>query len=151
MARVEPESRARAISRHEPSRRSSVAVFPLLADPSSYRACGADLLIDAQARRYWLDLFDSHLAAQLQASGDIGINELERAQADAAFHQEIERLCEQPDRFGRLDILLLDELRQRILDESGIRDEFRLIKARENEAAFALLPDWLDRIDAAGR
>jgi len=125
-----------------------VAVFPLLADPARYRACDTDLLVDAQARRYWLDLFDSHFIVQLQAAGDIGVSEAERAEAAADFHHEIERLRRQPDRFGRLDILLLDELRQRILNECGIADEFRLLKRRENDAALAMLPTWISRIDA---
>ncbi len=125
-----------------------MAVLPLLADPSSYRACDTDLLIDAQARRYWLDLFDSHFAVQLSAAGAIGVSEHERAEAATAFTSEIRQLRERPDRFGRLDILLLDELRQRILDERGIRDEFRLLKARENDAAFVELPRWIERIDA---
>lgn len=125
-----------------------MAVFPLLADPVHYRACDTDLLVDAQARRYWLELFDSHFEVQLQAAGDIGVSDAERAEAAADFHREIERLRVQPDRFGRLDILLLDELRQRILNECCIVDEFRLLKRRENEAAFNVLPNWLGRIDA---
>lgn len=126
-----------------------MAIFPLLADPDNYRACDTDLLVDVQARRYWLDLFDSHFIVQLRAAGDVGVGEAERDEAAADFHDEIERLREKPDRFGRLDILLLDELRQRVHSECGIRDEFRLLKRRENEAALRSLPEWLSRIDDA--
>ena len=44
-----------------------MAVFPLLADPESYRACDTDLLTDHAARAYWLNLFDFYLRLHLDA------------------------------------------------------------------------------------
>lgn len=125
-----------------------MAIFPLLADPASYRACDTNLLTDHAARAYWLDLFASHFQVQLDAAATIGVLAAAREAASQAFLSQIDQLRRQPDLHGRLDILLLDELRQRVLDAHGIYDEFRLIKQRETEAALAELSSWLKRVDA---
>ena len=123
-------------------------VFPLLADPHHYRACETDLLLDADARQYWIDLFKAHIDVNLEAARSVGIAAESCDAARHDLHALLERTRATPDLHGRLDILKLDELRQVILTRHGIIDEFRLIKQRENEASFALLPDYLESLDA---
>jgi uncharacterized protein with ATP-grasp and redox domains len=124
-----------------------VAVFPLLANPERYRACDTDLLEDRAARNYWLELFRTHFDVQLEAAASIGVLIDNRRAARIAFDRELELVQLQPDRHGRLDILVLDQLRHEALVRNGIIDEFRLIKERENTLALALLGEWLAQID----
>jgi type II pantothenate kinase len=127
---------------------TSVAVFPLLVDPSGYRACTTDLIRDESARAYWLDLFESHFQVQLDAAATIGIGTADCERAAAMMTRELAAVRADPARHGRLDILVLDQLRTKSLRAGGIDDEFRLIKGRENDAAVRALPDRLDRLDA---
>ena len=124
-----------------------MAVFPLLADPKGYRACEIDLLRDEAACKHWLSVFATHLKVQLDAALSIGVPPHVCRDARDEFLRELELIRQQPDRHGRLDIMLLDELRQAILTSHGIVNEFRLVKERENEAAFANLASWLTRLD----
>jgi len=126
-----------------------MAVLPLLAEPHRYHACVTDLLRDAAAREHWLDLFGRHIDVNLTAARAVGVPEAACAAAAADLRRHLDRLRERPDLHGRLDILLLDHVRQAVLLGHGIEDEFRLVKARENGAALAALPDWLSTIDAA--
>jgi uncharacterized protein with ATP-grasp and redox domains len=59
----------------------------------------------------------------------------------------LELVRDDPGRHGRLDILVLDELRTAALRAGGIVDEFRLIKQRENEAALNTLAGRLEALD----
>lgn len=124
-----------------------MAVFPLLDDPGRYRPCPVDLLCDDDARRHWLDLFESHFETQLEAAAAVGVPTGQRGRAREAFRREIAELRRQPDRHGRLDILLLDELRHSVLVEHGVIDEFAPVKHRENERALAQLPARLAFLD----
>jgi type II pantothenate kinase len=122
--------------------------FPLLADPPGYRACETDLLSDAAARAHWLGVFERQLPLQLEAARDCGATEAQVATVRAAVLAELEALRLQPGRHGRLDILLVDQLRQRAFRRAGIEDEMRQVKAHENDAALALLPERLAVLDA---
>ena len=124
-----------------------MAVFPLLAGDSEYRVCDTDLLVNDAARAYWLELFENHFDTQLEAAASTGTDAAARARARKAMDREIALLREAPDRHGRLDILVLDELRRRALSAGNIVDEFRLIKDRENEAALKVLPARLAMLD----
>jgi uncharacterized protein with ATP-grasp and redox domains len=127
---------------------SASACFPLLADPERYCACETNLLKDEQARQHWLRVFEDQLPFQLEAAKQCGAS---NEQVDAArdqFLQDLRDLHERPDRYGRLDILLLDQLRQRAFRGNGIADEMKLIKVRENEAALAAFPERLAEVDA---
>ena len=124
-----------------------MAVFPLLADEANYRACDTDLLSDHSARSYWLDLFASHLQLHIGSAELFGIPRDGLIRANSALNRELELIRERPDRHGRLDILLLTDLYRAALASEGITDEFRLVKARENEAALATLPRRLEELD----
>lgn len=124
------------------------AIFPLLADPSEYAPCHTDLVADAAARVYWLEQFEQLLPGQLEAARSAGFSEAACTAARDEFLAELKRCCDEPARFGALNILVLDELRQEVMTRHGIVDEFRHIKQRENEATLPLLADWLRRLDA---
>jgi len=125
-----------------------VAIFPKLAAPTSYRACDTDLLIDHEARAYWLGLFLSHADVQFAAARETGVDDEAIDAARTAWRAEIDAFTAQPDRRGRLDILTLDLARQEMLTSHGIVDEFRLVKARENQRALRHLRSWLDDVGA---
>ena len=124
-----------------------MAVFPLLADAADYRACDSDLIVDHSARSYWLDLFASHLEFHLGAAELLGISSDALTRANAALNLELDRIRRQPDRHGRLDILLLTDLYRAALAAEGITDEFRVVKGRENAAALAALSHRINQLD----
>lgn len=124
-----------------------MAIFPLLAHPETYRACATDLLVNAEARDYWLDTFESQIETQLAAAAEQGFDEAVQERVRRTLVGELERIRRDPSIVDRLDILVLDELRDDALRSNGVTDEFRELKDRENEAAFKLLPGWLRRLD----
>jgi uncharacterized protein with ATP-grasp and redox domains len=117
-------------------------------DAEAYRACDTDLLKDAAARAYWLDLFESYLPTQLHAAASEGHDAAACARAHRRMQDELNALRIEPDRLGRLDILNLAELRQNVLKEQGVTDEFASVKRRENEFALRNLPARLKALDA---
>lgn len=123
-------------------------LLPQLASPRAYRACEWDLLRDAEGRAYWLDHFIEHLdvlAALITAEYAPPADGLTRFRDEyVALFEELRRA---PDRHGRLDVLLLDELRQGLMERYGWPDPFRHIKQREDEAALLLLPEVLAAAD----
>lgn len=125
-----------------------MAVFPLLKNPRAYKPCHTDLVADAAARAHWLGEFEHLIPVQLDAARSVGIATEKCDAAEKAWRAELARIRQQPNLYGRLDILLLDELRQRIMTAHGVVDEMRLVKQRENEATFPLLQNWLKEIDA---
>ncbi len=123
--------------------------LPLLADPGSYRACEHDLLADPEGRAYWLELFATHVRVQLdhaRAAEVVDEDGVERAAA--AMRASMDAMGRDPARHGRLDILVLDSIRRRVLADAGIADEFRLVKARENARALRGLAARCARLDA---
>jgi len=126
-----------------------VAQFPLLAQPSQYRACDVDLLVDETARAYWLEAFESHFPTLLEAAASCGATVAAREHARDILFAELALLHETPDRHGTLDLLMLTRFCRAALDDAGIFDEFRLVKERENDAAFAELPAYLARLNDA--
>lgn len=123
-----------------------MAVFPLLAEPESYRACDTDLLTDHTARAYWLNLFDFYLRLHLDAEA-MGLSQDAVNRAAETLSREMELLREKPDRYGSLDIMLLTGLYRQALASEGITDEFRVVKKRENDAALAALPARIRELD----
>ena len=63
-----------------------------------------------------------------------------------ALYDDIEA---HPERYGHVDVLLMDEVRGALLARYGFDDPFAGIKRREDEAALALLPEVLAELDAA--
>ena len=134
---------------------SGNSVFPLLADPSDYVACGWDLKREGQQRDYWLGLFRNHFPkleseARREAS-DRGQNQNEiNRQNNAArqiFFNFLDRVESEPDRHDRLDILSICQAREQALRDAGIDDPYRLAKLQENKKALSLLPRLLEELD----
>jgi len=124
-----------------------MAVFPLLARPEEYHPCAADLSADAAARRYWLNLFETHFELQLGAATAAGADDIACNRARRSLRRALAALRERPDRFKPLNLLVLDSVRQQALAVGGIVDEFRLVKDRANTAALAALPRRLAALD----
>lgn len=133
----------------------STAVLPLLADPQRYVACGHDLGLSASRRAYWLGLFRKHFASLVEEAiaeaTDRGESEsAARRRCDAAakdFYAYLDEVAQQPQKYGRLDILAICIVREQILRHHGFEDPYRLAKARENIAALHLLPTVLRELD----
>ncbi len=130
-------------------------VFPLLAHPDRYVACGLDLGEDESFRGYWLNLFRNHFPSLLDEAyrqatgwGEDPVEVRERNDAAAQlFYGHLDAVKAEPNRFGRLDILAICLERERVLRRCGIDDPYRQTKAKENEAAMKLLPSLLAELD----
>lgn len=131
------------------------AVFPLLADPATYVACPWDLGSgDAKRRDYWLGVFRRQWASLLQhamsEARHRGVDAADQCnQADRQFTTYLDTVADNPEAFGRLDVLSICWHREVALREAGIADPYRLLKETENERALALLPALLRELDAA--
>ncbi len=133
-----------------------VVAFPLLRDPVGYQPCAMDLTADADARGYWLDLFRRHFDTLLshyaleaaERHADEADVRRRSEQARQEFHRWLDRVTDQPDAFGRLDVLHICWSREDVLDDAGIDDAYRLAKQIENQKALALLPALLRELDA---
>jgi len=116
--------------------------FCLLRDPENYVAHNWDMVQDAEAREYWLDLFSKHFEATTQhASHRYGRTAGKRiAAARDLFAATIDTLRTDPTALpgGKLDILNLCRLRERVLRDHDIGAPFQHIKDRENVAAIRL-------------
>ncbi len=128
-----------------------MAQLPQLENAETYRACEWDLKTDPEGRRYWVNLFCDHLDVLMTAIAEEypGTPPGKLAAFRADYLAAMQALDADPDRFERIDVLYLDELRNDLQDEYGFHDPYRGIKARENELALALLPDLLDELDAS--
>jgi type II pantothenate kinase len=142
-----------------------VPVLPQLRDVQRYRAAEWDLVQDTAGRAYWLAHFRSHFdvlaahiaeeypelaPAQTQSGAPTPLTAHggdRLADLRAEYYAVLDDLAVRPERYGRLDVLMLDELRQVLLVRYGCRDPFRGVKAREDAAALALLPNLLRELD----
>ncbi|HVX83535.1 MAG TPA: ARMT1-like domain-containing protein [Phycisphaerae bacterium] len=126
-------------------------VFSLLAHPSAYIPCSTEnMLEDAEYREYWLRHFETHFDTIVKlAIEQYGEPARERALAcKRDLVATLHRLRGNPRLMGRLDLLLLDMLRQEQLIAHGIPDPFEKTKARENDAMLALYPRIVGELDA---
>ncbi|MBU0638122.1 MAG: DUF89 family protein [Planctomycetes bacterium] len=129
-----------------------MAYLKQLANPDRYQACDWDLRQDPQGRAYWVGHFCEHLDLLLRLieeeypDADAGRRAAFAADYQAAMHA----VHASPERYDRIDVLYLDELRHDLLVRHGFADPFRGIKARENGAALALLPGLLEELDCPG-
>lgn len=131
-----------------------MTVFPLLAEPDRYRPMMIDLVDDAVARDYWLDVFANHLPSLADhcIESDSGADAAERAElVRERFSAMIAALRSDPraydERVGPISILGICRLREQVMREQGFADPYQPIKQRENEAALQLLPALLDELD----
>lgn len=134
--------------------KSDLLPFPLLADPESYVACPWDLGTDGKRRDYWLGVFrrqwQSLLQHALSEAKDRGVDASAACeQADRCFTDYLDTVTQQPQAFGRLDVLSICQHREDALRAAGIADPYRLLKDTENERALALLPALLGELDEA--
>ena len=127
-----------------------MATLPQLKDVEAYRPCEWDLKVDPAGRRYWVDVFCSHIDLLMDAI----TQEYPAASPDslASFRSRylaaMRSLVTEPECFDGIDILTLDELRSELQNEFGFLDPYRGLKRRENELALALLPGLLEEFDA---
>jgi len=126
--------------------------FPLIADPAGYRPDTINMIDDADARAYWINVFVEHtpsitrLAAESQ--GDTP-DARRRAEAfRARFMSILEAVGNDHTSHGPLSILLLCDLRRRCLIDHGFDDPYVHIKRQENDTALALLPQLLADLDS---
>jgi type II pantothenate kinase len=133
---------------------STSPTFPLLADPSNYRACDLNLSTHGDRLAYWVNLYRTHFPGLLEEAVAVEVHdgrprEEAKAQAIAArkcFFDYLDALAPAPA--SRLDILTIGERRERILRQHGFADPYRLVKERENAAALLALPKLLAELDA---
>ncbi len=114
-----------------------MAVFDLLADPAGYVPCSTEnMLVDDEYRNYWLDHFEHHFETVMKLAVDnYGADAGERAAACRRdFVAMLRGIRANPQAMGRLDLLVLDVLRQEQLIAHGLPDPFEKTKRRENRA-----------------
>jgi type II pantothenate kinase len=130
--------------------------FCKLLDPASYVACDWDFSRDAEGRAYWVEFFPQHLETILRVGVEAAVargEELDSARSRAAHCREefvahFARYAQDPQRFGRVTILTLDEWRDQILRQHGFVDPFVDVKNRENAKMLPLLPAVCREVDA---
>ncbi len=132
--------------------------FPLLADPSNYRACDLDLGTLPERRAYWINLYRTHFPGLIEEAVNVELHEghdrdeatARAASATATFFAYLDSLAlvkQGPDE-PHLDILTIGRRRERILREHHFADPYRLVKERENATALLALPALLRELDA---
>ncbi len=140
--------------------------FCLLADPASYSVSDVDLLTDAEARAYWLKLFEEHFQEVLAAAADayglgsarqVDLARKQFAAAIAALRAEPKPVRVGPGGAedcadgGRLGVVELCRLREKALRDHGLHDPFRHVKQRENRTAVEYYPAHIKNLTALPR
>ena len=124
--------------------------FSLLADPEHYIPCSTEnMLEDVEYREYWLRHFESHFDTIVAlADENYGPSARERIRAcrDDLIHT-LHQLRKNPAMLGRLDLLVLDVLRQEKLIQHNIPDPFEKMKTRENNTMLPLYPQIVEELD----
>jgi len=113
-------------------------------------------LQEPHRRTEWIDVFRTqfpsyleHARAEEADRGNTGPDVDRRiAAALAAFHTYLDEVEAEPDRYGPLDILVLDHKRIQVLHRHGFDDPYLHVKRDENDKALALLPELLAEYDA---
>ncbi|MGN6369266.1 MAG: ARMT1-like domain-containing protein [Phycisphaerae bacterium] len=126
-------------------------IFSLLADPARYIPCSTEnMLEDVEYREYWLHHFETHFDTIVALAHDnYGTSAHDRILACkqdliATLHQ----LRKDPAMLGgKLDLLVLDVLRQQKLIKHNIPDPFEKMKTRENNAMLPLYPRIVQELD----
>lgn len=128
-----------------------MARLPQLENVETYRPCEWDLKHDADGRRYWVNLFCARLdllaTAICEEYPETPPGKLDSFRSD--YLATMRALDAEPDRFERIDILTMDELRTNLQQRYGFPDPYLGIKTRENELACRLLPEVLGELDAS--
>lgn len=131
---------------------AETAVLPLLADPAGYEPNTIDMVVNAAAREYWLDLFERQIPRVIRLAAASQDNTDDAHRRAAAFGGQfgaiVRQVRREPLTFRSLSIILLCTIRENLLNRHGFPDVYKAIKHRENEAALKLLPGVLEEIDA---
>ncbi|KPK81460.1 MAG: hypothetical protein AMJ81_10620 [Phycisphaerae bacterium SM23_33] len=123
--------------------------FCRLANPAEYSVTDVDLLADAQARRYWVKLFEDHFARALDAArtayGRTYARQIESARK--GFAKAMAPLAgDELAMDGPLGVVQLCRMREKVLRDNGLHDPFRHIKQRENAAAAETYPQVIRKL-----
>jgi damage-control phosphatase, subfamily II, stand-alone protein len=128
-----------------------MAVLSLLADPMGYRPCTTnDMHVDIPFREHWVRHFMHHFKMVMRLAVETYGPEAQ-PRADACYADLIGRfqsILDNPRQYERLDLLVLDALRQDILLAHNLPDPFEGTKTRENEAALPLYPAIVAELDS---
>jgi len=123
--------------------------FSLLPDPANYKVADVDLLADAEARGYWIKLFETHFA-QVQESAKTAYGRTHTKQIDSAGATFAEALAplrnDPPGADEPLGVVQLCRLREKALRDNGLDDPFRHVKQRENRSAVEMYPRVIQRL-----
>lgn len=125
--------------------------FSLLADPAGYVPCSTDdMRVETDYRDHWVRHFMSHFEVVVQLAVETyGPEAAPRAEAcRAELVGKLRHIQAHPEAYPRLDLLLLDELRQEVLIAHGLPDPFEKAKSRENEACLPIYPEVVAELDS---
>lgn len=124
--------------------------FCLLSDPDNYISHDYRVHEDADATKYWLDLFENHFENTLKQAtvryGKTAIGQINAARQD--FAAQITALRKKPTSLpsGKLDVIELCNIREACLRKHSLHDPFGHVKQRENKSTAALYPEVVRRL-----
>eukprot|EP00741_Cyanophora_paradoxa_P020883 tig00021318_g20161.t1 len=126
--------------------------FPLLADPARYSCCTIALDHDRKTLLEWVAIFEKSVPSMRDqaAASEGGGEEAQRRAARFAeqFMAAMQEVKSRPDAYGPPSIARFCEVREDFLRENGFADPYVEVKAKENDAALAVLPSVLAEHDA---
>lgn len=108
------------------------------------------MLVDVEFRDYWLEHFAGHfdIVAKL-AVEHYGAHRAEDvALCVTEMRRQLQVTRDDPQRFGELNLLTLDTLRQMVLRAFNLPDPFKTLKDRENAAMLRLYPQIIAEADS---
>lgn len=123
---------------------------PLLQDPLTYNPDTVDLTRDNDAREYWLQCLQDSLPKFTERaikSQDNSSSVQDRANKfKDQFLTRLKQFKHNPFAYGNLTVRGLLDLREHCLAEFDFYDPYRRQKQYENDQAFDLLPDLLQKL-----
>ncbi len=125
--------------------------FSLLAHPDTYTPCSTENMhVDHEYRNYWLRHFENHFEVIVKlAHENYGPTFHDRILAcKADLIASLHSIRDNPAQLPRLDLLVLDMLRQKKLIDHGIPDPFLQMKTRENNLILPLFPKVVAELDS---
>jgi type II pantothenate kinase len=130
--------------------------FCRLLDHRRYVACSWDLAVDEDGRLYWVEFFKRHLRTILKLGmetevargfGHDAVSSRARS-CEAELDAKFDEFVRNPEAFGRVTILRLDEWRDELLRKHLFNDAFAELKHRENAKMLPLLPKVCAQLDS---
>ncbi len=131
---------------------STNTILPLIADVGSYHPNTINMVKNAAARDYWLNVFDNHTHTHHQRILDTLDDATDAQQRADAFSEHFNNILAElradHTAHGPISIIKLCQLRRQCLLDQNVLDPYKSIKDDENATALKLLPDLLTEIDA---